>query len=379
MELLIRKELFGATCFCPATANRFYLNQSELISFIKDGILPFDIKLKKCKSVSYKLIKPKLIQENKFSFADTIYIELTRKCNLQCKHCLNNSGRELENQLTKDEVLNLICNLYNAGVQELRFTGGEPLLFCGIGECIKLAHNLGLKTSLGTNGTMLTEERIKQLKDAGLDQIVVSIDGTKEVHDKIRGVGNFDRALKGLMHAINRGIDVRVNSVLMKNNQEEIIELAKQLNKKGIKLFIRRFIQTGRAENLVDMELSPEEYLNVKNRLNEELKNNVQGHGLKNNNGTTSRIPLTFEIDTCRAGQRTLDITPDGNIYPCGFLAAKGYKSLGNIRNIDDWNCFWYNLQADSDLKNLRNNMKKYNETHIDKITCLAKFYKKES
>lgn len=378
VDLLLRREVFGATCFHVKTSTRFYLNNDEFINFILRGQLPNNLNIKLNENFSYKIIGNQLSDAKKFGFADTVYIELTRRCNLHCKHCLNNSGLDIENSLTKKEVLDLILKLYNAGLQEIRFTGGEPLLFDGIEECVALAHSLGLKTSLGTNGTLLTEEKVKKLTNAGINQIIVSLDGTKDKHDFIRGNGNFERTMRGLKNAITADIDVRVNAVLMKSNKEDVINLAKELDKIGVKLFIRRFIQTGRAENLVDEELDGEEYQNVKIRLQEQLNRNIRGHELRNDNGIHSRIPLCFDIDTCRAGQRTLDITPNGNIYPCGFLAAQGYPPFANVRDILDWNEFWNTIQSDKKLSNLRGNMKIYNETSSNKCSCLAKYYSLE-
>lgn len=378
VDLLLRREVFGVTCFHVKTSTRFYLNNDEFINFILRGQLPNNLNIKLDENFSFKIIGNQLSDAKKFSFADTVYIELTRRCNLRCKHCLNNSGLDIENSLTKKEVLDLILKLYNAGLQEIRFTGGEPLLFDGIEECVALAHSLGLKTSLGTNGTLLTEEKVKKLTNAGINQIIVSLDGTKDKHDFIRGNGNFERTMRGLKNAITADIDVRVNSVLMKSNKEDVINLAKELDKIGVKLFIRRFIQTGRAENLVDEELDGEEYQNVKIRLQEQLNRNIRGHELRNDNGSHSRIPLCFDIDTCRAGQRTLDITPNGDIYPCGFLAAQGYPPFANVRDILDWNEFWNTIQSDKKLSNLRENMKIYNETSSNKCSCLAKYYSLE-
>lgn len=376
VDLLLRKETFGVTCFHVKTSTRFYLNNDEFKNFILDKKLPNDLDVKLDENFSYNIVSPKLSGTQKFSFADTFFIELTRKCNLRCKHCLNNSGLDIENSLTKKEVLELILKLYNAGVQEIRFTGGEPLLFDGIEECITLANSLGLKTSVGTNGTLLTEEKVEALASAGINQIIVSLDGTKDKHDYIRGVGNFDRTMIGLKNTIKAKVDVRVNAVLMKSNKENVIKLAKELDKMGVKLFIRRYIQTGRAKNLTNEELDSEEYKKVKIKLHEQLNRNIRGHELKNDNGSHSRIPLCFDIDTCRAGQRTLDITPNGDIYPCGFLAAQGYPPFANIRNVLDWNEFWNSIQSDTELSNLRKNMKCYNEANNNnKCSCLAKYY----
>lgn len=380
--ILLRKEAFGGTLFNPTTGKRIYITKQEFDELLINNDLAYELGIidveHKQEEVKIKVVENKNSNfSNMFSFADTVYIELTRRCNLFCKHCLNNSGKKVDNELTKDEVMDMINKLSLEGVQEIRFTGGEPLLFEGIYEIINCAHNNGLRTSLGTNATLITKEAANKLKQSGLNNAVVSLDGTKEIHDSIRGMGNFDNAMRGLKHLIEADIDVRVNSVIMKNNINEVIELAKSLNKEGIKLFIRQFVSTGRGKNLKDYSLSNSEYKSVKEQLALELSQNVQGHNLKNNNGTNSRIPLGFEISSCRAGQRTMCITPEGNIFPCGFLASQGFGALGNIRNVESFCDFWYELSNKDILLNIRKEMKKYNETHEEKIKCMAEYYGK--
>ena len=81
-------------------------------------------------------------------------------------------------------------------MQEIRFTGGEPLVHKRIYDFIALAHQLGLYTSIGTNGTLATKEVSEKLKVAGLDKAVVSIDGTERAHDDIRSGGNYKKTIE---------------------------------------------------------------------------------------------------------------------------------------------------------------------------------------
>ena len=123
-------------------------------------------------------------------------------------------------------------------------TGGEPLLYKDIYKLIKLCTDNGICTSLGTNGTLVTKEIAYKLKDVGLKKVVVSIDGTQDMHDKIRGEGNYSKSIDGLKYLKDAGIDVRVNAVIMRSNMEDVINLAKILDKEKITLFIRRFIES---------------------------------------------------------------------------------------------------------------------------------------
>lgn len=243
------------------------------------------------------------------------------------------------NQLNYSELEKLIKDLADAGIQEIRFTGGEPLLYKKIYELIDLSSRLGIYTSLGTNGTLLFKDVVEKLKDAGLNKVVISIDGTKDIHDLIRGEGTYDKAMSGLKYIQEIGIKTRINSVIMRSNMNEVIELAKELHKMKINLFIRRFIESGRGTELQNNMLSKEDYDYVRTQLHYELSSGpyVNGHYLRNDEGIIPRIKLPFEIKGCKAGQRALAIMPDGDVHLCGFLAAQGFKAVGNIREIYNW------------------------------------------
>ena len=210
-----------------------------------------------------------------FSFFDIVYLELTRACNLKCIHCLNNSGIKQKDELTKEDLLKLIKNFSSHGVQEIRFTGGEPLLFNGIYDLIKFATEEGICTSLGTNGTLITKEVAKKLKESGLKKVVVSIDGNKKTHDKIRGKKNYQKAMNGLKYLKQNDINVRVNSVIMKSNMEDVIKLAKKMSRKKITIFIRRFISSGRGKHLENNMLNKKDYDYVRNKLQKELAKKI--------------------------------------------------------------------------------------------------------
>lgn len=372
----IREEVFGGTLFNLDTGKRDYINKLELNDILENSIFPNDICIPNNTSIdNIKFIK--LNQKgniNYYSFADIVFLEVSRLCNLRCRHCLNNSGKCLPNELSQEEFKKLVLELADKGVQDIRFTGGEPLLYSGIYELIKIASDNGIYTSIGTNGTLITKEVAKKLKECGLNKAVVSIDGTEDTHDYIRGKGNYDKAMLGLENLREQGIRVRVNSVIMKSNIDEVISLAKELNKRKIHIFLRRFIEAGRGENLVDNMLSKSDYEYVKEQLKEELKGNyVIGHYLHDNSEIVPRIELPFKMEGCKAGQRAIAIMADGDIQLCGFLYSQGVKPVDNIRNIKDWNKFWKDLQSHDKLCHLRCKLDEYNSIpEIQETYCLA-------
>jgi cytosylglucuronate decarboxylase len=120
-------------------------------------------------------------------------------------------------------------------IEYVRFTGGEPLIHEEIVEMIALVTSYGMRPSIITNGGLL-EKYIHDLKRAGLEQVIVSIDGpTPTTHDNIRQVpGLFSRAVRGLKASIASGLRSRVNTVCGPSNFREIPSLQDLLTNMGV-------------------------------------------------------------------------------------------------------------------------------------------------
>lgn len=375
-KINIRRESFGGTLFNLENGRRYYINNVELDNIMNNMIFPNDIPISEnIKRNEIKLVENfNNLSNNHFSFMDIAFLEVTRKCNLYCKHCLNDSGKCLDNELSDQEIKKIIEKFAENGVQDIRFTGGEPLLNSHIYEYIKLATDNGIYASIGTNGTLITKEVAKKLKESGLKKAVISIDGSEKTHDSIRGEGNYLKAMDGVKNLIDEGVNVRINSVIMKSNMDDVIELAKEMHKKQIHIFLRRFIESGRGKNLKDNMLLSADYDYVREQLKEELKDKyVIGHYLKDASTKKSRIDLPFDIKGCKAGKRALAVMANGDIQLCGFLYSQGVKPVINIREIDDWIDFWNSIQIDDKLVDLKNSLDKYNQIPgIQKTYCLA-------
>lgn len=155
-----------------------------------------------------------------------------------------------------------------------------------------------------------------------------------------------------------------------------MIIFAKKMHKNKTHLFIRRFIESGRGTLLKNNTLNKKDYDYFREKLSNEIKEDkyINGHYLRNDEGIQHRIKLPFNfIKGCKAGQRALVIMPDGDIHLCGFLAAQGFRSIGNIKNIENWKQYWDNIHKEDYLENLRNNLDKYNNIpNIQQTNCLA-------
>jgi MoaA/NifB/PqqE/SkfB family radical SAM enzyme len=120
----------------------------------------------------------------------------------------------------------VIGKLAAAGVCEVRFTGGEPLLYRQLPMVIECAVQSGLRVSVITNGWLLPT-RLPELVTAGCHEVVVSVDGIQPTHDAIRGRnGLFDRCLRGMAMARAAGLNLVVNTVLQSSNIDSLDDLS---------------------------------------------------------------------------------------------------------------------------------------------------------
>lgn len=164
----------------------------------------------------------------------TLRVSLLSACNLGCVYCTEADDLAIENKqqkataLSAQELANIIHRLHKAlGLEVIRLTGGEPLLSPHLIPIIKEVKQSGIdKIKLTTNGFLL-ERLAKPLKDAGMQSINVSLDAVDEdVFFLMSRRNNVKRILNGIDAALDAGLDVKLNAVLMKNiNEQQILPL----------------------------------------------------------------------------------------------------------------------------------------------------------
>jgi MoaA/NifB/PqqE/SkfB family radical SAM enzyme len=176
-----------------------------------------------------------------------IYIELTNRCNLECRTCIRNVWDEplgLMEWETFERILDGIQMVYPTPTL---FLGGygEPFVHPKIIEMIRRAKDLGLPVELITNGILLTEEISEQLIETGLDVLWISIDGvTPESYADVRlgaslptVLDNMDTLLRRRDLAIKTRPQIGIAFVAMKRNIHELSDLITMGTVKGIELF----------------------------------------------------------------------------------------------------------------------------------------------
>jgi uncharacterized radical SAM superfamily Fe-S cluster-containing enzyme len=151
-------------------------------------------------------------------------ISLTEKCNLRCTYCMPVSGVDLSptpNLLTTDEIIHTARHFVDMGVTKIRLTGGEPMVRKDVLTVVARLKSLdGLRTlGMTSNGVLLSQAKLKDLKSAGLTHLNISLDTfdrDKFVRISHREPAYHDRALKSIYNALEAGFSpLKVCSILL--------------------------------------------------------------------------------------------------------------------------------------------------------------------
>lgn len=158
---------------------------------------------------------------------DIVYLRwsITERCNLQCYYCTLQKEDYSNNPMSLD-VIEKLSNIFKRlGFKYVRITGGEPTLRKDLVEVVEIMSERFLQVSLTTNGTLLADIS-SDLKKAGLSGVNVSLDSVNsERFLKITGRNKLNDVIDGIYAARKAGLSVKLNTVLLKENIEDISDL----------------------------------------------------------------------------------------------------------------------------------------------------------
>ncbi|RLG38856.1 MAG: heme d1 biosynthesis radical SAM protein NirJ2 [Candidatus Alkanophagales archaeon] len=269
---------------------------------------------------------------------------VTRACNLRCKHCYFSSGERMPSELSTEEGFSLLEDIRRTfGKTRVTLGGGEPLMRKDIFEIISYGSKLSLSLSLATNGVLLDKDTAMRLKRAGLEEVIIPIDGIRETHDEIRGKGAFEAALQAAKHAKRVGLELVIDPCISAENLAElpqILDLCEELGARQCRIF--HYVALGRGqEQFFDAELDEEQYVRSLYHLYKEQERRqrleicttqaCQYWVLLRRKFEEGRfVPEFFfkEAPGCRAGVAMLCVKPDGAVTPCPLLDV----SVGEVR-----------------------------------------------
>ncbi len=292
-----------------------------------------------------KLAKAFLFNKN---YPFSVSFVITHKCNFRCGYC--NSFNQKEEEMSIGEIKQMLDELKQAGLMRLGITGGEPLLRKDLGEILEYAKQLGIQITLVTNGS-LVKKNLEALKNLNL--LIVSLEGPRKVHDKIRGKGTFEKAMGAIETAKKNKIRVWIEAVLTRDDDKGLDFLVNLSNELGCKiLFQPIFTYPLSADKRVIEKLSPNK--EVYSKLIEKIINfKKHGKGIVGSysyfNWIKSNWPNRI-YRKCMAGKLFCCISPGGKVAPCHFLLnardwpdgknAGFIKAFEQLRNNSCNGCF---------------------------------------
>ena len=181
-----------------------------------------------------------------------IQIHPTRRCNLRCLHCYSHSGPTERDLLTCETLENAITDACAEGYRIASFSGGEPILYDGLRRLLLHAKQLSMRTTVTSNGMLLTGERLAMLAGC-TDVLAISLDGIPESHNRMRASSQaFERMQAQLEGVRNSGIDFGFIFTLTLHNVNELNWAAQFAVEQGAKLLqIHPLEEVGRAAELL--------------------------------------------------------------------------------------------------------------------------------
>lgn len=183
---------------------------------------------------------------------------MTRRCNLKCVHCYAKAVEKDKDAISTEQGKAMIDDLAAFGAPVMLFSGGEPLVREDLVELASHAVGRGMRAVISTNGTLITQEKARELKGIGLSYVGISLDGGEEIHDKFRKVpGSFKRALKGIENCQAEGLKVGLRFTINKRNAQEVpvlFDLVRDLEVPRICFY--HLVYSGRGSELIEEDLN---------------------------------------------------------------------------------------------------------------------------
>jgi len=243
-------------------------------------------------------------------------ISITSRCNLRCIYCHAEGEVNPKEQMSADEIAELMRIGAQFGIRSVKFTGGEPMLRRDLVDIIRSVPP-GVESSMTTNGTLLAP-KAAELKEAGLARVNVSLDTLRpERYSRITGKDCLEDALEGIDAAIHVGLTpVKINMVLLDGiNEDEIDDfMAFVRGKRDLVLQVIELMEFNECRfhgdvDSVEQELNERATRVVTRRMHHRKKYCLDG-------AEVEVVRPLHNTEFCAFCNR-LRVTSDGNLKPC--------------------------------------------------------------
>lgn len=288
--------------------------------------------------------------------------ELTMGCNMRCKHCGSRCSEPLQDELNMQEALDLCDQLKDIGLKIITLSGGEPTTR---GDWSQIASRLvsnGIVTSMITNGWLVDDEFIENVKNSGLKSVAISIDGLKDTHDYIRRKGSFEKSIQSISKMVDNGITASVITSINKKNINELKDMFDLFSKIGVYSWqLQMALPMGNFSDHDELMASPSDIKSIVDFAYDRMGTSpmivladcIGYYSKKSIELTEYFLQDNWSWNGCGAGKTVLGILHNGDIVGCTSVRNPELIA-GNIRQKslreiwDDDNSFAWNRKFES-------------------------------
>lgn len=278
-------------------------------------------------------------QREAYSYAKPfiLELELTRRCNLRCVHCYAHAADQpFDDELRLEEVEAVLEQGRALGIRELSLTGGEVMLHEDFLQVIDAGIARGYALRFVTNATLLTEPLLAELCRRPIKLVTVSLDGiSAAAHERIRGAGQHQRAVRAIERMSEVGLGVSVITAFSRLNIGEFDDLLRFCVDRGVNWQVQMTSAKGRCPR--EITLSPEQYYDLGTQVAEAMARPLPIHVIPMDDlATYSHFEPLGMLGRgwkggCVGGILNLFVRANGDVTPCSALAFDECV-VGNVR-----------------------------------------------
>ena len=265
--------------------------------------------------------------------------EVTMGCNMRCGHCGSSCKTALPGELTTDEALTLADMIADMKLSWVTLSGGEPLTRKDLTKIISRLTSQNVHANIISNGWEVNDTNAKEFKDAGVSTFAISIDGTEEIHDKIRRPGAFARA-KNAFGILNRnGIYTAGITTISQENIDHLGKIKDELINMGVNMWqIQIGLPMGNFARHKNWMITPSQVQDIIDFCYDTtLENKILIQPADCIGYYNSKLDFVNSLNECgrwvgcNAGVRSFGILHNGDILGCTSIRDKSFIE-GNIR-----------------------------------------------
>lgn len=266
-----------------------------------------------------------------------VEIEITTACNLRCKHCFQ--GEYPEKYMSLGTFKNIVDILENNDVYEINLVGGEIFKHQDILSMLKYLNTKDMAVTIVTNAVAIGEKELEVLSQMKNLYVLVSVDGTKELHDQIRGEGQFERIMPKVIRMNEIGMNVEILCTINAINVDHVKEIADYGRKIGIPVNFNLFKPFSERHQYLTVD--PNKFFKAVEDL---LRLRVKEHyriGISDASLAAYMLGLS-EKNECTATMAGLVINTNGKMLTCPYLLEAGYYKESDLPDftsdfVEEW------------------------------------------